>query len=138
MGLNDILKKINSQGEAEAYKIIEESRNKAKQIKTNAEQEAFKEADIYLVEEQRRAEMEATRILTQARLDKRMKILFFKKEIINRVMDKAFEQAVKGEQTLKKQVIMKDGEKQSVLDREKVKDELRPVIEGLIAEDLKL
>lgn len=138
MGLNDILKKINSQGEAEAHKIIEESRNKAEQIKTSAEQEAFKEADIYLAEEQRRAEMEATRILTQARLDKRMKILFFKKEIINRVMDKAFEQAVKGEQTLMKQVIMKDGEKQSVLDREKMKDELRPVIEGLIAEDLKL
>jgi len=138
MGLDDILKKISSQGDAEAYQIIDESRNKAEQIKTNAEQEALKEARAYLSEEQRRAEMEATRILTQARLDKRMKILFFKREVINKVMDEAFEQALKGEQTLKKKVIMREGEKQSVLDGEKVKDELRSLIEGLIAEDLKL
>ncbi|MCD6517560.1 MAG: hypothetical protein J7L72_09125 [Candidatus Aminicenantes bacterium] len=138
MGLDDILKKISYQGDAEAHQIIDESRNKAEQIKTNAEQEALKEAGAYLSEEQRRAEMEATRILTQARLDKRMKILFFKREVINKVMDEAFEQALKGEQTLKKKVIMKEGEKQSVLDGEKVKDELRSLIEGLIAEDLKL
>jgi len=138
MGLDDILKKISSQGEAEASQIIDESRNKAEQIKTHAEQEAFKEAEAYLSEEQRRAEMEAIRILTQARLDKRMKILVFKKETINKVVDEAFDQALKGEKALQKQVIMKDGEKQSVLDREKIKDELRPLIEGLIAEDLKL
>ncbi len=138
MGLDDILKKISSQGEAEAHQIIDESRNKAEQIKTDAEQEGFKEAEAYLSEEQRRAEMEATRILTQARLDKRMKILVFKKEIINKVMEEAFEQALKGEQVLKKQVIMKDGEKQSELDREEMKEELRPEIEGLIAGDLKL
>jgi len=138
MGLDDILKKISSQGEAEARQVIDESRNKAEQIKAHAELEAFKEADIYLAEEKHRAEMEATRIRTQARLDKRMKILVFKKEIINKVMDEAFDQALKGEKALQIQVIMKDGEKQSVLDREKIKDELRPVIEGLIAEDLKL
>jgi V/A-type H+/Na+-transporting ATPase subunit E len=138
MGLDDILKKISSQAESEAHKIVEESKQKARQIKKNAEMEASKQAEEYLLLEKRRAEMEATRIMTQARLDKKMKILFAKKEIISQVLDEAFDQALKGKEDLKKTVVMKDGEKQSTLDKKRIKDELRPEMEGQIAEDLKL
>ncbi|MFO7981381.1 MAG: hypothetical protein R6V00_11215 [Candidatus Aminicenantes bacterium] len=138
MGLDEILKKISSQGESEAHKVVEESQEKAKQIKKNAEMEASQEAEEYLLLEKRRAEMEATRIMTQARLDKKMKILFYKKEIISQILDEAFDQALKGKKGLKKTVVMKDGEKQSALDKKRIKDELRPEMEGQIAEDLKL
>ncbi|MFW6140105.1 MAG: hypothetical protein ACOC5S_01980 [Acidobacteriota bacterium] len=138
MGLDEILKEISSQGESEAHKIVEESQRKAQQIKKEAEKEALKQAEEYLNNEIRRAEKEATRITTQARLDKKMKILFFKKEIINQVLDEAFDQALKGKKDLKKKVVMKDGEKQSALDKKRIKDELRPEMEGQIAEDLKL
>jgi len=76
MGLDEILKKISSQAESEAHKVVEESQEKARQIKKNAEMEASKQAEEYLLHEKRRSEMEATRIMTQARLDKKMKILF--------------------------------------------------------------
>jgi vacuolar-type H+-ATPase subunit E/Vma4 len=138
MGLQEILKKISSQGEDEAHKILEESREKAQQIKKNAEKEASHQAEEYLNKEKRRAEMEATRIMTQARLDKKMKILFCKKEIINQVLDEAFDQALKGKKDLKKKVVTKDGEKQSLLDIKRIKDDLRPELEAQIAEDLKL
>lgn len=138
MGLDEILKKISSQAESEAHKVVEESQEKARQIKKSAEMEASKQAEEYLLHEKRRAEMEATRIMTQARLDKKMKILFCKKEIISQVLDEAFDQALKGKKDLKKTVVMKDGEKQSVLDKKRIKDELRPEMEGQIAEDLKL
>jgi vacuolar-type H+-ATPase subunit H len=138
MGLDDILKKINSQGEAEVHQIIEQNQEKAQQIRIHAEKEASKEAEEYLINQERQAEMEATRIMTQARLDKKIKILYCKKELIDQVLEDAFTQALKGRQALEKRVIMKDGEKQSPLHKEKIKDEIRPLIEGQIAEDLKL
>jgi len=138
MGLDEILKKISSQAESEAHKIVEESQKKAKQIKKNAEMEASKESEEYLLHEKRRAEMEATRITTQARLDKKMKILFCKKEMIGQVLDQAFDQALKGKKDLKKKVILKEGEKQSVVDKKWIRNELRPELEAQIAEDLKL
>jgi len=138
MGLDEILKKISSQAESEAHKVVEESQEKARQIKKNAEMEASKQAEEYLLHEKRRSEMEATRIMTQARLDKKMKILFCKKEIIGQILDEAFDQALKGRKGLKKTVVMKDGEKRSALDKKRIKDELRPGMEGKIAEDLKL
>ncbi|HZX09506.1 MAG TPA: hypothetical protein VFG01_01055 [Acidobacteriota bacterium] len=138
MGLDEILKKISSQAESEAHKVVEESQEKARQIKKNAEMEASKQAEEYLLHEKRRSEMEATRIMTQARLDKKMKILFCKKEIIGQILDEAFDQALKGRKGLKKTVVMKDGEKRSALDKKRIKDELRLGMEGKIAEDLKL
>jgi vacuolar-type H+-ATPase subunit E/Vma4 len=138
MGLDEILRKISSQSDSEVHKIVEESRKKAEQIKKDAQQEASEEAKKYLDNEKRRAEMEATRIMTQARLDKKMKILFSKKEIIGQVLDKAFDQALKGKKDLKKRVVMKDGEQQSALDMKRIKDEIRPDLEAYIAEELKL
>jgi len=138
MGLDEILKKISSQSESEASKIVEESREKAQKIKKTAKKEASEEAEEYLNDEKNRAEMEATRIMTQARLDKKMKVLFSKKEIIGQILDEAFELALKGKKGLEKKVIMKDGERQSALDKEKIKDEIRPDLEAKIAEDLKL
>jgi len=138
MGLDEILKKISSQSESEASKIVEESREKAQKIKKTAKKEATEEAEEYLNNEKNRAEMEATRIMTQARLDKKMRVLFSKKEIIGQILDEAFDQALKGKKGLKKKVIMKDGERQTALDKEKIKDEIRPDLEAKIAEDLKL
>jgi hypothetical protein len=67
-----------------------------------------------------------------------MKILFYKKEIIDEVLEQAFQQAFKGKKSLKKTVVRKHGEEQSDLDEQRIKDELRPLLEGKIAEDLKL
>ncbi|MBD3412980.1 MAG: hypothetical protein GF421_00920 [Candidatus Aminicenantes bacterium] len=138
MGLEEILKKISDQGDEEAQKIIEKSKEQARQIKEKAEQEAAVEAEQYMAIQRNQAEMESTRIMTQARLDRKMKILFYKKQVIDEVLDKAFQQAFKGKKELKKTVVMKQGQKQSTLDEQRIKDELRPALEGQIAEDLKL
>jgi len=138
MGLDEILKKISSEGESEAHKIVEESKSRARQIKKEAQEEASRLAEEYLNHEKRRAEMEALRITTQARLDKKMKILSCKKEEIGQVLDQAFDRALKGKKDLKKKVILKEGEKQSPVDKTRIKEELRPELEAQIAEDLKL
>lgn len=138
MSLEKILKKINKDAEAEVKRIIEKSEKKAEEIKKIAEEQAFKTADEYLSDEKRRGELEAKRILTQARMDRKMKILFCKKEIIDEILDAAFEKAIKGKESLKKIIITKDGEKEGYLDGNKLREKIRPELEQYIVEDLKL
>lgn len=138
MSLEKIIKKISDNAEAEVRKIIDKSKQEAEEIKKKAGEEASNAAEEYLSEEERRRELEANRIVTKARMDKKMKILFCKKEIIDEILDAAFKEAIRGKESLKKRIIMKEGEKEGALDKDKLKDELRPEIERSIAEDLKL
>jgi len=138
MSLEKIIKKIRDNAEAEVRKIVDKSKQEAEEIKKKAGEEASNAAEEYLSAEERRRELEANRIVTKARMDKKMEILFCKKEIIDEILDAAFIEALKGKESLKKRIIMKEGEKEGILDKDKLKDELRPELERSIAEDLKL
>ena len=77
-------------------------------------------------------------MVTQARLEKRIKILRCKKDLIDEVLDKAFQGQKAVKIDLKRKIIQKEGELEESIDQQKLKQELRPRLEKDIAEVLKI
>jgi len=138
MSLEKILEKILDDARAEADKIILESQKKAAEIKEKADRAAVELADALLKEAEKKGHLEASRLLTQARLEKKINILSCKKELIDEVLERAFQRGSLGKEGLKRKIIMKDGEKEEPYDEEKLKEELRSKLENEILEALKI
>jgi len=138
MSLEKILERILADAQAEADRIIKESHLKADEIKEKACQQGKEHAEAFLEEVERQGRLEANRLVTQARLEERIKILTCKKELIDEVLDRAFQKERFEEKGLKQKIIMKDGEKEVLFDQEKLKQELRPRLENVIVEVLKI
>ena len=138
MSLEKILDKILEEAQSEAEKIILESRQKAEEIKQNARKQGEVQAAALIEQAERQGNLEASRLVTQASLEKRIKVLSCKKDLIDEVLEKAF-QKHKGEKTeLKRKIILKDGELEELVDHDKLKQELRPKLEKDIVEALKI
>jgi len=138
MSLEKILKKIVDDGQAEADRIILENQKKAEEIKENARKEALELAEALLKETEQQGNLEANRLITHARLEKRINILSRKKELIDEVLEKAFVKESLGKKSLKRKIILKDGEIEESFDEKKLKEELRPGFESYIAKVLKI
>lgn len=138
MSLKNIIKTIETQAREEAGRIIRESEDKALDIKERARKKAEADARAYLKEAERKARMEAGRILTQARLNKRLTILGRKKDIIDEIIADAFNQVGLQENDLKITVVMKDGQRQESMNWSRLKEELRPELEKVILDTLKI
>jgi len=138
MSLEKIIEKIISDAGAEAERIILESRNKAENIRRAAEREATECVASYLKEAEREAALQASRIITQARLEKKMNILCQKRELLDEVMRKAFKADSLRQKELKRKVITKDGEREEAFAREELIEELLTRLENDILEALKI
>lgn len=138
MSLEKILQKIKDDAQVEAKRIILESQKKATQIKEDAQKEASELAKVLLKEAERQAQLEASRLITQARLEKKINLLTRKKELIEGVLDRAFQSEILGKKELKKKIILKEGEREESFDQEKLKEELRPQLENYIVDVLKI
>lgn len=138
MSLETILKKIIDDAQAEAERVLEESRKKAAEIKERARREAAELAETLIKEGRRRGELDASRIVTQARLRKKIEILAFKRELVDSVLEQAFLAQRGGQNVLKRTIVMKDGERDEVFDEKRLKEELRPHLENEIARMLKI
>jgi len=138
MSLEKILKRVNDNAQAEIKRIILESEKKAADIKEKAQQEACQKAEALVKEIEKEANLEASRIITKARLQKKINLLKRKKELIDEVLTKAFEEEKLDEKKLIKKIVLKKGERQEQLEIERLKEELRPKLENYIAEVLKI
>jgi len=138
MSLEKIQEKILQDAQAEADSIILDSKKKTEEIKDTAQKEASGLAAALLDEAERKAQLESSRIISQARMEKRIKILSRKKEIIDEILDKALLKADFKEDELKKKIVFKEGEREETYNREKLLEELRPKVENYILEVLKL
>lgn len=138
MSLEKILKKINDDAQAEVKRIILENQKKATRIKENARKEASELAEALLKEAEREAHLEASRLITQASLERKINLLTRKKELIEEVLKKAFQSESLDKRGLKKKIILKDGEREESFDQQKLKEELRPKLENYIVEVLKI
>lgn len=138
MSLEKILERILADAQVEADRIIKESHLKGDDIKEKARQQGKEKAEALLEEVEQQGKLEANRLVTQARLEKRIRILSCKKELIEEVLDRAFQKERFEEKGLKRKIIMKDGEKEILFDQEKLKQELRPRLENVIIEALKI
>jgi len=138
MSLEKILEKIVDDAQTEADKIILESKKKAAEINEKARKEASDLAEALVKEAERQGHLEASRIVTQARLEKKINTLSRKKELIEDVLEKAFHEGAKGKKGLMRKIIMKEGESEEPYDEEKLKEELRSKLESEILEALKI
>lgn len=138
MSLEKIIERILEEARIEVERILQESRIKADDIKEKARIEGQEHAEALLDEVDRQGKLEASRLITQARLEKRIKILSCKKELIDKVLDRAFQKENLAERGVRQTIIMKDGEKEVSFDKERLKQEVRPLLEKDIAEVLKL
>ncbi len=138
MSLEKILEKIIDDAQTEADKIILESKKKAAENKEKARKEASDLAEALVKKVERQGHLEASRIITQARLEKKINTLSRKKELIEEVLEKAFQIGAKGKEGLKRKIIMKEGESEEPYDEEKLKEELRSKLENEILEALKI
>ena len=138
MSLEKIVEKILKDAKEEADSIIQESLQKAEGIKENARKQGEEQARALLEEAERQAKHDAGRIVTQARLEERIKILSFKKNLIDETLNKVFRKQDMKDERLRRKVVMKDGEKEESLELEELKQQLRPKLEKEIAEVLKI
>ncbi|NOR12564.1 MAG: hypothetical protein GQ545_04855 [Candidatus Aminicenantes bacterium] len=138
MSLEKILNTIIEDAQAEAVGIVKESQSKAEEIKETVRKEALELAEALHAEEERQGRLEASRLITQARLEGRIDILSTKKEIIEDVLAKALDKERSSIEKLKRQIIMKEGEREEAFDESRLLDEIRPQLEKFINDALKL
>ncbi len=138
MSLEKILNTIIEDAQAEAVAIVKESQSKAEEIKETARKEALELAEALHADEERQGRLEASRLITQARLEGRIDILSTKKEIIEDVLAKALDKERSSIEKLKRQIIMKEGEREEAFDESRLLDEIRPQLEKFINDALKL
>ena len=87
-------------------------------------------------EEILQGQLEASRLVTQARLETKMDILTRKKELVLEVLEKAFKKKDFEKRGLKRTIVTKEGEKEESFDASRVKEELRSRLESGIIEVL--
>jgi vacuolar-type H+-ATPase subunit H len=138
MSLEKIVEKIIADARSEGEKIILESRRRAEEIKEAARKEAEDKAAARRVEVEREARLQAGRIVSQARLEKKLRLLTQKRELLDEVLTRALASDSFRRLELKRQVVVKDGVREEVLDRGKFLAELRTRLEEEILDALKL
>ena len=138
MSLDSILNKITGDARAEAESVLSESRERAEAIRESADEEAGAAAEALLKERRRQADLEAGRLVTAARLDGKLRILRAKQDLIEEVLDDAFREVLQSASGLKRTVVLKDGERKEDLDAARLREDLRPELEPLVVEQLKL
>ncbi len=138
MSLESILEKIGQQAQSDRERILSESLERAEKIKADSEQEAKDQAELLLETGAQEADLEAHRLITQARLQKKLQILSLKKSLVGEVLDSAFAQLDPKAISMKRQIISKEGVREESLDQANIKLELRPHLENFIAELLKI
>lgn len=134
--METIIEKILADARTEAGKIVQESHEKADKIREAARAEASGLARSVIQEAERRGNLEASRLLTQARLESRLKILSLKKTLVDEVLDKAIQKKGLEAKKLKRKVILKDGEREEAVDLSRLREELRAKLEKFILEAL--
>ncbi len=138
MSLEKILQKIGEDAQAEVNTIIDEIKAKADEIKDQAHREALSLSEALLLEEERKGRLESSRLVTQARLQKKLDILSCKKNLIDDVLTKAFLRERFDGSSLTRIVILKDGEQKESFDEQKLMEQIRPQLEKYISEVLDL
>ena len=117
MSLEKILNTIIEDAQAEAVELVKDSQSKAEEIKEAARREAEEMAEEIHVEEERLGRLEASRLITQARLEGRIDILSNKKKVIEDILKEALDRERSGIKALKKTIVLKEGEREEAFDK---------------------
>ncbi len=138
MSLETIIEKIISEAEAEAARLRREAQDKAEQIVAANCQQAEKKAAALQQQAEQEGQLEALRILSQARLEKRLTLLQARRKWVERVLDKAVEAVGPSGRSMQRTIITREGRSQEELTPEELKEDLRLRYEKLVLEILGL
>jgi vacuolar-type H+-ATPase subunit E/Vma4 len=138
MSLETIIEKIISEAEAEAARLRQEAQERAEQIVSTGCQQAEKRAAALQHQAEQEGQLEALRILSQARLEKRLTLLQARRKWVERVLDKAVEAVGLSGRPLQRTIITHEGRSQEELTPEELKEDLRLRYEKMILEILGL
>lgn len=138
MSLDIIIAKVLDDARAEAGRILAEHRRKADELRAEEAREAESQAEAVRREAEGEAALEAGRIVTQARLERRIELLTARKALVNEAIERALAKSSLRDRALSKTVVSRDGETEEPFDRAKLLEEIRPGLENTIAEILKI
>jgi hypothetical protein len=138
MSLDIIIAKVLDDARAEAGRIQAEDRRKADELRTEEARRTEGQADAVRREAEGEAALEAGRIVTQARLERRIDLLAARKALVNEALERALAMNPLGYRALSKTVVSRNGETEEPFDRAKLLEEIRPGLEYAIAEILKI
>ena len=138
MSLDIIIAKVLDDARAEADRILAEHRRKAEALLETELRSGESRAEAVRREAADEAALEAGRIVTQARLERRIGLLAARKALVDEVLERAFAKVPVRHRALSKTIVSRGGETEEPFERAKLMDELRPGLENAIAEILKI
>jgi vacuolar-type H+-ATPase subunit E/Vma4 len=138
MSLDIIIAKVLDDARAEAGRIMEEHRRKADALLQSERLLGESRAEAVRRDAGNEAALEAGRIVTQARLERRIELLAARKALVDEVLERALAEATLRERPLSKTIVSREGETEEPFERAKLLDEIRPGLENAIAEILKI
>ena len=138
MSLDIIIAKVLDDARAEAGRILAECRRKADALRAEEARRAESLAEAVRRESADEAALEAGRIVTQARLERRIELLAARKALVDEVLEQALAKGPLRDRVLSKTIVSRDGETREPFERAKLLEEIRPGLENPIAEILKI
>jgi predicted ABC-class ATPase len=138
MSLDIIIAKVMDDARAEADRILAEHHGKAEALLAAETRLGETQADAVRREAADEAALDAGRIVTQARLERRIGLLAARKALVDEVLEKALANVSLGHRALSKTIVSRGGETEEPFERARLMDELRPGLENAIAEILKI
>ena len=138
MSLDNIIAKVLDDARSEAGRILAEHRGKADALRAEEARLAERLAEAVRREAAAEASLEAGRIVTQARLERRIELLAARKALVDEVLEQALAQSSLRDRALTKTIVSRSGETEEPFERAKLLEEIRPGLENAIAEILKI
>ncbi len=138
MSLDIIIAKVLDDARAEADRVLAEHRRKAEALLQAEQRSGESQAEAVRREAADEAALDAGRIVTQARLERRIGLLAARKALVDEVLERAFANVPVRHRALSKTIVSRSGETEEPFERAKLMDELRPGLENAIAEILKI
>lgn len=138
MSLDIIIAKVLDDARAEAGRILAEHRGRADALRAEEALRAESLAEAVRREAADEAALEAGRIVTQARLERRIEILAARKALVDEVLERALAKGPLRDRVLSKTIVSRDGETREPFERAMLLEEIRPGLENAIAEILKI
>lgn len=138
MSLDIIIAKVLDDARAEAGRVLAEYRGTADELLAEEARLAEDQAEAVRREAGDEAALEAGRIVTQARLERRIALLAARKALVDEVLEKALAKGPLRDRALSKTIVSRHGETREPFERARLLEEIRPVLENAIAEILKI
>lgn len=125
MGVDNIISNIIKEAEEEAEKLRQNARATAEKLIITSREEAEKKAAKLRQQAEQEGQVEALRILSQARLEKKLALLAARRKWVDMVLNKASEEAGLQNQIIKRLIVTRQGLEEEKITEERFKEDLR-------------